>query len=110
MALADVADWIDEFGRPGTVWLAKRLAANDTLATEAHQAGPYIPKELVFELFPSVNKTQATNPDCIFDLYIDSHSDHRSARAVWYNSKVRRVGTRNETSLHTPRRLKFRAS
>jgi hypothetical protein len=99
MALADVTDWIDDFGRPGIVWFAKRLSANDTLATHAHQAGPYIPKEFLFEMFPQLNQPAAENPDYHFDLYVDSHADHRNIRAVWYNNRVRNAGTRNETRL-----------
>ena len=98
MPLADVTDWMDEFGRPGIVWYAKRLAANDTLATNAHQAGPYIPKEFLFEVLPALNRPDIENPDVFFDLYIDSHADHRNVRAVWYNNKLR-GGTRNEARL-----------
>lgn len=98
MGLSDVADWISEFARPGIVWYAKRLSANDTLATKAHQAGPYIPKEFLFEIFPSLNRPDVENPDIHFDLYIDSRPDHRDIRAVWYNNKFR-GGTRNETRL-----------
>lgn len=98
MALSDVSDWMDEFGRPGSVWYAKRLSANDTLATSSHQAGPYIPKEFLFTIFPPLNRPDSENPDVRFDLYIDSHSDHRTIRAVWYNNRLR-GGTRNETRL-----------
>ena len=72
MALSDIIDWVNEFGSPGHVWYAKRLSANDTLANHTHQAGPYIPKELLFELFPSLNRPDAENPDLTFDLYINS--------------------------------------
>jgi hypothetical protein len=98
MALADLTDWMDEYGRSGVIWYAKRLAANDTLATNAHQAGPYIPKDFLFRVFPGLNRPAAENPDCRFDLYIDSHPDHRTVRAVWYNNKLR-GGTRDETRL-----------
>ncbi len=98
MAVADLTDWISEFGRPGVVWYAKRLSGNDTLATHSHQAGPYIPKEFLFRMFPQVNRPGAENPDHRFELYIDSHSDHRTVRAIWYNNKLR-GGTRNESRL-----------
>ncbi|MCB9992247.1 MAG: type II restriction endonuclease [Hyphomicrobiaceae bacterium] len=98
MPLADVTDWMDEFGRPGAVWYAKRLAANDTLATNAHQAGPYIPKEFLFEIFPILERPDVENPDVWFNVYVDSHPDHQFVRAVWYNNKLR-GGTRNETRL-----------
>lgn len=99
MALADVTDWMDQFGTPGHVWYAKRLAANDTLANQSHQAGPYIPKEFLFEVFPALLRTTDENTDQRFDLYIDSHADHRVVRAIWYNNRVSRGGTRNETRL-----------
>jgi hypothetical protein len=98
MALADVTDWLDEFGSPGHVWYAKRLSGNDTLANQSHQAGPYIPKEFLFQMFPDLDQADAENPDLSFNLYIDSHADHRLVRAVWYNNKLR-GGTRNETRL-----------
>lgn len=98
MAVADVTDWLDEFGSPGHVWFAKRLSGNDTLANGAHQAGPYIPKEFLFEMFPALNRPEAENPDVQFDFYIDSHGDYRKVRAVWYNNKLR-GGTRNEARL-----------
>jgi EcoRII C terminal/Restriction endonuclease EcoRII, N-terminal len=99
MALADLTDWLNEFGTPGHVWYAKRLSGNDTLANDSHQAGPYIPKEFLFEIFPALNRTGVKNPDLTFDLYIDSHADHRRVRAVWYNNKLTSGGTRDETRL-----------
>jgi hypothetical protein len=98
MALADVTDWMSEFASPGHVWYAKRLSGNDTLANNSHQAGPYIPKEFLFEIFPALHRPEAENPGVLFDLYIDSHGDHRKVRAVWYNNKLR-DGTRNESRL-----------
>lgn len=98
MAIADLTNWISEYGRPGYIWYAKRLAANDTLATEAHQAGPYLPKEFLFRIFPALNRPDRENPDTHFDIFIDSHAGHTTARAIWYNNKLR-GGTRNESRL-----------
>jgi hypothetical protein len=98
MALTDLADWMDENTGPHTIWYVKRLAANDTLASGAHQAGPYVPKEFLFDVFPSLNRPDAENPDVRFELRVDSHGDARQIRAVWYNNKLR-GGTRNETRL-----------
>ena len=91
MALIDLTDWIEEndFRHDGVVWCVKRLSANDTLANRTHQAGPYLPREFLFEVFPEINQPDTTNPDLDFDLYIDSHADHRRVRAVWYNQKTR---------------------
>ncbi len=68
----------------------KRLAANDTLATDAHQAGPYVPKNVMFLLFPSLNAPSEYNPDTRFQATINSHSQpSQTVRAVWYNQKSR---------------------
>jgi len=96
MPVADLADWMDEYDRPGFVWYVKRLAANDTLATNSNQAGPYVPKTFMFGIFPQLNTTDIKNPDVWFDLYIDSHADYRKVRAVYYNIKPRGEGTRDE--------------
>jgi hypothetical protein len=87
MALADLSDWLDLYSARGNVWFVKRLTGNDTLANETHQFGPYIPREFLFRLFPSINRREVKNPDSRFDLYIDSHADHRLIRAVYYNNR-----------------------
>ncbi len=100
MSLTDLASWIDEFDRSHqALWCVKRLSANDTLANETHQAGPYITKDFLFRVFPTLNTQEKKNPDLEFDLYIDSHADHRRVRAVYYNSRPRGEGTRDEARL-----------
>ena len=94
MPAVDLLDWIDDYSEPDTVWFLKRLSANDTHASGGHQAGPYIPKRFMFTVFPSVQKPSSVNPDKSFPLYVDSHSDSRVARAIWYNQ-----GTRDETRI-----------
>jgi len=86
-SLSDLMDWMDEQSKPGILWYVKRLSGNDTLANGSHQAGPYVPKEVLFEVFPSLNRQQVKNPDIFFELVIDSHPDVRDVRAVWYNNK-----------------------
>ncbi|WP_417465942.1 type II restriction endonuclease [Kordiimonas sp.] len=86
MALFDLTEWMDECSSPEYVWYVKRLSGNDTLANKSHQAGPYVPKPFLFELFPTLNTTQVKNPDIDLDLYIDSHADHKHVRWVYYNS------------------------
>lgn len=98
MPVADLTDWLEQFSGPEFIWFVKRLSGNDTLATQAHQAGPYIPKEFLFEIFPDLNRPDAENPDLTFPLFIDSHADTREIRAVWYNNRLR-GGTRNEARL-----------
>ena len=96
MAVSNFAAWMAEFSRPRTVWYAKRLSANDTLANRAHQAGPYIPREVLFGVLPVLDRPDLHNPDTHFPLRIDSHGGGpRTVRAIWYNNGLR-GGTRNE--------------
>lgn len=101
MPVGDLVEWLDEYGGPGFVWYVKRLSGNDTLANESHQAGPYIPRDFLFRVFPALNRQDVKNPDVRFDLYVDSHPDHRQVRAIWYNNKFHGnpKGGRNETRL-----------
>lgn len=98
MSTTDLSRWMTRFARPDRVWYAKRLSGNDTLANGSHQAGSYVSRDFLFSLFPSLNRPESENPDVEFDAFIDSHSDDRRVRAVWYNN-ARRGGTRNETRL-----------
>jgi len=84
--LGDIVEWLDEHAGPEFIWYVKRLSGNDTLANESNQAGPYVPREFLFRMFPDLDRREVKNPDVWFDLYIDSHADHRRARAVWYNN------------------------
>lgn len=85
MPVMELNAWIEKWAVANTVWYAKRLSGNDTLANGSHQAGPYIPKEFLFKLFPQISK-ERKNPDTEFDLYIDSHPDHKRVRLIYYNS------------------------
>ena len=73
------------------MWFVKRLSGNDTLANGTHQAGPYVPKVPFRSLFPQLDESTQANPRVEFDLYIDSHAQHRRATVIWYTG-----GTRDE--------------
>ena len=98
MATIDLSRWMTRFAQPDRVWYAKRLSGNDTLANGSHQAGPYVSRDFLFSLFPSLNRPESQNPEVHFNAFIDSHSDDRRVRAVWYNNRLH-GGTRNETRL-----------
>lgn len=98
MALADVSAWLDACSREDAVWYVKRLAANDTQATGAHGAGPYIPKAVLFDVLPALNQPDVKNPDVRFPLGVDSHGEQTQVRAIWYNNRLF-GGTRNEARL-----------
>lgn len=87
MAVSDFTDWLGAFCAPGVALFVKRLSGNDTLANGAHQAGPYIPKDFLFRIFPMINRTDEKNPDHRFELAVDSHRDAREVRVIYYNSK-----------------------
>ena len=94
----DLQDWLDDHSGDSCTWFAKRLSGNDTLANGSHQAGLYVPKDLLFRVLPRLNRPEAENPDAQFDARIDSHADSRKVRAIWYNNKLR-GGTRDETRI-----------
>lgn len=85
-SLTDLMDWMDEQSRPSVLWYLKRLSGNDTLANKSHQAGPYIPKDILFDVFPSLNRQEVKNPDLWFSLTIDSHLDVRDVRSCLLGS------------------------
>lgn len=89
MPVVSLTDWITEFAKPDNLWYVKRLSANDTLANGAHQAGPYIPKSVIFEALPSLPTMTAANPRIGLDAFIDSHPDSRVVQAIWYNQLTR---------------------
>lgn len=93
--LMSVTDWMDEVSGSEYIWYVKRLSGNDTLANGSNQAGPYIPRDFILNIFPSVAGRTDENQEKWFDLFIDSHGDHRNVRMIWYNNKSR-GGTRNE--------------
>jgi len=94
----DFASWLADFSGSNQLWYAKRLSGNDTLANGTHQAGPYVPKSVLFQVFPTLHNPEKENPDCRFRISIDSHGDEREARAIWYNNKLF-GGTRNEARM-----------
>ena len=91
-------EWLEEYLGKENPWYVKRLSGNDTLANKTHQAGPYIPREFLLQALPELDRKEVLNPDVLFDMHIDSHSDQRCVRAIWYNNKFH-SRTRNETRL-----------
>lgn len=84
--------WLDAHADDEWHWYVKRLAANDTNATGAHQAGPYLPKKQAFELFPALQHAAEPNPKISLPSTVDSHQlPERALCVTWYNQ-----GTRDE--------------
>ena len=97
--LSDLREWLMQKSGPDWRLFVKILSGNDTLANNANQAGPYVPKRVVFELFPSIAKSQELNPRKRFPAYIDSHRVTSTPTAIWYNNRIAGDGSRNETRL-----------
>lgn len=99
MPVMSLSDWIEEFARPDNLWYVKRLSGNDTLANRAHQAGPYIPKDVIFEALPSLRRMTGDNPRIDVEAFTDSHVDRRTVKAIWYNRKVSEARPRDEARI-----------
>jgi len=82
-----IGKWLDSVSGNDWTWYAKRLSANDSGATKSHQAGIYIPKPVLWTIFPSMKL--GTNPDIWFQAEIMPHGAQRNLRAIWYNEKSR---------------------
>lgn len=95
MSTNNIEIWLKNKLEDGACCYIKRLSGNDTGANGTHQAGPYIPKKLLFEIFPSLHDNKKHNPYIVFDLQIDSYSKTCQAKAIWYNNKYHGSRARN---------------
>lgn len=94
-----ITEWLDEVLQTSRLCYAKRLSANDTLASGSHQVGPYIPKQVLFDAIPPLEDATQFNPDAQLITSIDSHGDQRVTRAIWYNGRIFGRNTRNEARI-----------
>lgn len=83
----EIEEWLDGVSGNGWVWYAKRLSANDAGATDSHQSGIYIPKPVLWAIFPTMKS--GSNPDAWFAATIMPYREKRDLRAIWYNEKSR---------------------
>lgn len=84
-----LTEWLDSVSGPDWIWYVKVLSGNDTLATKAHQAGPYVPKSAAFRLFPSLlMRDSELNPRVTIPSVIDSQGVERDVNIIWYNNKL----------------------
>jgi hypothetical protein len=97
--LEKLQSWITEVSGDEWHWYIKVLSGNDTLLNEAHQAGPYIPKSVIFSLFPGLSSGEIRNPRLQFEAFIDSHGTRSVVTVIWYNNRLTDSGTRDETRI-----------
>ena len=94
--LADINDWLDTLTDEWVLYI-KRLSSNDTGLTGGHQVGIYVPKNVMETVFPEIQRLDIENPDYQFPARIVSHDyPEQILRAIYYNSRPRGAGTRNE--------------
>ena len=94
----EIEAWLDQYNTAHVRWLLKRLSANDTQLTGGHQAGFYIPRDVLFRVLPDLERQELLNPKIRLDLHLDSHGSRVQPVATWYNNKLH-GGTRNETRI-----------
>jgi len=87
--VSDLREWLVSVSGADWKMVAKLLSGNDTLANAAHQAGPYISKSIIFNLFPSILSAKVKNPRKAFSAIIDSHGVRTTPTAIWYNGLTR---------------------
>jgi hypothetical protein len=90
-------DWLVRIGGSEWSWFAKRLSANDTGQTGAHQVGFYVPREFALTVAPELGERRL-NPRRQLAFFLLSHEQHSTPAVIYYNSKIARkqANGRNE--------------
>src|SRR4051794_23680962 len=65
-------DWLTDIADPGRRLMFKRLSANDTGATGAHQSGIYLPSRIAFLIAPEL-EFNPDEPRVLRELKVVSH-------------------------------------
>jgi hypothetical protein len=82
-----------------TLEVAKRLSANDVGETGGHQAGILVPKERnVLDFFPRLDSA-VKNPRMVLTVRELPAGSQWTFNYIYYNTKLLRIGTRNEFRL-----------
>lgn len=93
----DLFDLLETVSGPSWHWYVKRLSANDTmLKTNVHQAGPYMNRDAILDLFGSLARASELNPRATLPAWVVSDGFETDITVIWYNNKIAGDGTRNE--------------
>ena len=88
--------WLRKLDESWFVYV-KRLSSNDTGLTGGHQVGIYVPRAVMEQAFPRIQRVDVENPDYLFPAKVVSHDlPEQELRAIYYNNRPRGTGTRNE--------------
>ena len=89
MSVGELRRFLDDLADGGqTRWWLKRLSANDTQGTRSHQAGPYVPKRVMFNFLPELDRPDARNPKEYLDTVVYPQQQTVTACVTWYNNKL----------------------
>jgi hypothetical protein len=84
---AAVAHWMHDVSGPGWRWFVKILRGNDTLLNDTNQAGPYVSRRIVFDLFPSFELHARENRSATIPVRVDSHGIAHDLNVRWWGLK-----------------------
>lgn len=99
MSVGDLRRFLDDLADSGQFrWWLKRLSHNDTQSTYAHQAGPYVPRPVMFHFLPELERPNDVNPREYIHTTVHPGDQTTTVHAIWYNGKLRGK-TRNEARL-----------
>jgi hypothetical protein len=95
--LGELQDWLVRIGGPEWSWFSKRLSANDTGLTGAHQAGFHVPRDFAKVVAPELSGS-VSNPRRRLSFNTVSHGQVSEPSLIYYNSFVflRQANGRNE--------------
>lgn len=90
MTAGALSNWLNRgLADPTASWYLKRLSSNDTQRTGGHQAGPYIPKAVIFRRLPELTESSDDNPRVVVPSTVLPQGTTANTRAIWYNQKTR---------------------
>jgi hypothetical protein len=93
--VSDFQAWLADHVTEDRRLLVKRLSANDTGATGGHQVGFYVPNRVAFLITPELDSDDV-DPRHVYAFELASHHQSAQVRLIYYNSRRRSAGTRNE--------------
>lgn len=85
----ELTRWLAAVDSGGGKLYLKRLSGNETQLTGSHQAGIYVPNEVAFDLFPTLNNPTDVNPREPLQAVLASHlMPEQDVNLIWYNSRI----------------------
>jgi hypothetical protein len=87
--VTELSQWMHNVSGAGWKWFVKVLRGNDTLLNNSNQAGPYVSRRIIFDLFPSFEAHDRENVSSTIRARIDSHGLEHDLNVRWWGLKKR---------------------